>query len=73
MTTEQILIERYGPLLTMGQLAELLHRSRDGLRLTLRGHSTLATALTEARVRIGRRVHFRAGVVAKILDGEIQA
>ena len=59
MTTEQILIERYGPLVTMGQLAELLHRSRDGLRLTLRGQSSLATALTEGRVRIGRRVHFR--------------
>ena len=73
MSTEQILIERYGPLLTMGQLAELLHRSRDGLRLTLRGHSSLAAALMQGRVRIGRRVHFRAGVVAKILDGEIQA
>lgn len=73
MNTEQILIERYGPLLTIAQLAELLHRSKDGLRLTLRGQSTLANVLTEARVRIGRRVHFRAGVVAKILDGEILA
>lgn len=73
MTTEQILIERFGPLLTTAQLAGLLHRSKDGLRLTLRGQSALATALIEARVRIGRRVHFRAGVVAKILDGEIQA
>lgn len=71
MTTEQILIERYGVLITMAQLAELLHRSKDGLRLTLRGHSNLATALTQGRVRIGRRVHFRAGVVAKILDGEV--
>lgn len=71
MSTHQLLVQKYGPLLTMDHLAALLHRSRDGLRLTLRGHSTLANELTQGRVKIGRRVHFRAEVVAKILDGEI--
>ena len=71
MTTEQILIERYGPLLTMAQLAELLHRSSDGLRLTLRGGSDLAESLRQGRRKMGRRVLFRAEIVARILDGEL--
>lgn len=69
MTIEQHLIAQYGPLLTLDQLAVLLHRSRDGLRLTLRGDSDLAKSLRPARLKMGRRVLFRAAVIAKLLDG----
>ena len=36
MHTEKILIERYGPYLTLEQLAELLHREPQSLRTSLR-------------------------------------
>jgi hypothetical protein len=68
MTTEETLTQRYGVLLTMKQLAELFDRSPDGLRVTLRGNADVAKRLKKARVKIGRRVHFRAKVLAEILD-----
>ena len=33
MSTEQVLVEKYGPLLTLVQVAELLDRSPEGLRI----------------------------------------
>lgn len=67
-TTEH-LVEKYGPLLTLSQLAQILDRSREGLRLTLRGNSDLALQLGAARMKIGRRVHFKTAVVASVIDG----
>lgn len=69
-TTQNLLVERYGPLLTLSQLALILDRSREGLRLTLRGNSDLARQLGAARMKIGRRVHFKTAVVASVIDGE---
>jgi hypothetical protein len=66
--TEKFLFEKYGPLLTLAQLAKILDRSEEGLRLTLRNHSPLARQLTSARLKIGRRVHFRTHEIASILD-----
>ena len=71
MTTDKYLIEIYGPLITLDQLAVLLHRSRHGLRLTLRGNSALAQSLRPARRKMGRRVLFRAEVVAQVIDGQL--
>jgi hypothetical protein len=68
MTTEQTLTDRYGVLLNMKQLAELFDRSPEGLRVTLRGNADVAKRLREARIKIGRRVHFKATVLAEILD-----
>lgn len=70
MTTEQTLIQKYGPLLTLMQLAELLDRSADGLRLTIRGNSEFAIKLQSARRRLGRRVYFKAADVARLIDGD---
>jgi hypothetical protein len=56
------------PLLTLAQVAELTHRSPEGLRFTIRGKSELAALLRAARVRIGRRVLFRASGIARLLD-----
>ena len=67
--TAKFLTEKYGPLLTLAQVAHLLDRSQEGLRLTLRGSSNLAKALTAAKMKIGRRVHFRAALIADIIDG----
>lgn len=68
--TTELLIEKYAPLLTLSELAEILDRSREGLRLTLRGDSELARKLGTARMKIGRRVHFKTTVVAAVIDGD---
>lgn len=73
MSTEQVLIERYGPLLTLVQVAELLDRSPEGLRITIRGSNALGRQLMAARVKIGRRVHFKAQAIAAMVDGNTHA
>ncbi len=67
MTTEDMLLERYGPLLTLRNLAEVLHRSPDGLRITLSSGAPCAERLNRAKVRIGRRVYFRTVDIAMML------
>jgi hypothetical protein len=71
MSTEQLLVERYGPLLTLLQVAELLDRSPEGLRITIRGSNALGRQLSQARVKIGRRVHFKVGEIAALVDGSV--
>ena len=71
--TAEILLNRYGPLLSIGDLAALLQRSKEGLRLTLRGNSALANQLGSARIKIGRRVHFKTIAVAALIDGGADA
>lgn len=69
MTTEEIILAKYGgPLLSFAQVAELLHRSPNGLRITLYRSGSLPDRLRECRVRIGRRVLFRAADVARLVD-----
>lgn len=68
MTTEEILVARFGPLMTRHQVAGILDRSAEGLRLTERGNSDLGRKLRAARIKIGRRVHFRAASIALLLD-----
>lgn len=70
MTTVEILVARFGPLLTRPQVAEILDRSAEGLRLTERGDSELGRKLRAARVKIGRRVHFRVSSIALLLDDD---
>lgn len=68
MPTIERLIERHGPLMTIGAVAEILSRSPEGLRFTMRGVSPLARALRAARVKIGRRILFRTAAVAELID-----
>lgn len=68
MSTEIFLLEKYGPLLSLVQLASLLNRSADGLRLSLRQNGELSQKFNPARKKIGRRVYFRSALVAKVLD-----
>jgi hypothetical protein len=69
MTTEQYLLEKYGMLLTLKQLAETLKRSADGLRISLGRSSAFSLAVNATKVRLGRRVYFRASDVARLIDG----
>lgn len=64
---ENSLVSLYGPLLSLAQLADLLHRSPDGLRIALSGTQPYAVEINQARVKIGRRVYFRTGGIAAYL------
>ena len=69
--TETYLLNTYGPLMTIEQVAKLLNRSSEGLRITIRGNNSVGKVLTNAKVKIGRRVHFKIGIVAALLDGRV--
>lgn len=63
---QALMFDRYGPLLTIAQLAEILKRSPDGLRQALTDESETTEALNGARVVIGRRSYFRTHEVADV-------
>ena len=63
---EELLFDRYGPLLSLNHLAEVLHRSPDGLRIALHEGSEYAAQLNAAKIRVGRRVYFRTPDVAQL-------
>ncbi|HEJ1282084.1 TPA: DNA-binding protein [Pseudomonas aeruginosa] len=67
---EQHLIETFGPLLTLEQLAQLLHRSPGGLKFSLRSQSEFARQINATKIRLGRRAYFRTCDIASILSGE---
>lgn len=69
-STEQMLLERYGnsPLLSIRQLADILHRSPEGLRITMSNNSDLANKLRACKLKLGRRVYFRVAAVAQLID-----
>lgn len=69
MRIEDILLDTYGPLLTVQQLADVLKRSTNGLRWSLR-HQESMEEIRSARVRIGRRIYFRSGEIAEILENK---
>jgi len=64
------LLSTFGPLLTLEQLAQLLHRSPKGLAFTLSTNSDLAGQINSMKVRLGRRVYFRSCEVAALLGGD---
>ena len=67
-----ILIDRYGPFLSVDQLADALDRSPKGLRTTLqRANSAVSKAFNPARKKVGRRVYFNAVGVAQIMTDEL--
>lgn len=68
--TEQmvdILIKKYGPFLSIDQLADALDRSPEGLRITLMRDSAVSRQFKCARSKVGRRVYFNAVSVAEIM------
>lgn len=62
------LLDRYGPLMTLQQIAELLGRSPAGVRVGLYSDSDTSALLCPARIKIGRRLYFRTTVVGDGLD-----
>lgn len=68
MSTEEQLLKRYGPLLSLTDLSNLLKRSPDGLRISLRSQSEFAKKWNSAKRKVGRRVYFKASDVAELID-----
>lgn len=69
MSTKQLLVDLYGPLLSYDQLGKVLGRTAESLRSSLsRSGSVSGQVLGPAKVRIGRRVYFRTEQIARILD-----
>lgn len=67
--TEAILMAHFNtPLLTLEQVAQILDRSPDGLRITHSGDNELARKLRPARMKIGRRVLFKVTELARFID-----
>ena len=46
MTIEEVLVKQYGPLLSLDQLATILDRSPEGLRISLRSSGEWVRKLT---------------------------
>ncbi len=64
---ESSLLIRYGPLMNLVDLASMLDRSPDGLRVTLRSSGEWVDKINGARLQLGRRVYFRTAEIAEAL------
>lgn len=73
MTIEEALIAKYGPLLTIVELATELDRSPQGLRISLRTKEEWARKVNAAKLRLGRRVYFRTSEISQLLAGTSEA
>lgn len=54
MNIEDVLLRQYGPLLSMAQLAKVLDRSSEGLRVSLLNDSDWSRRINETRVKLGK-------------------
>lgn len=72
MTIEETLVNQHGCLMSMATLAQVLDRSPEGLRISLRSTNTSewVQRVNATRLRIGRRVYFRTSEIASILAGK---
>lgn len=59
MKVEDYLVERFGLLMSISDLADLLGRSPDGVRVSLYSDSEVSRKLKPTMVKVGRRVYFR--------------
>lgn len=64
---EDKLTDKYGVLMTIENLAEVLNRSKNGLRITLQQDNEMSRLFNQARQKFGRRVYFNTPEVAQIL------
>lgn len=70
MTTGEYLLGRFGPLMSIVDVATLLGRSPDGVRVALYTDTDFSHKLKPAMLRVGRRVYFRTLQVTEALNLE---
>lgn len=69
-STLDFLRQKYGPSLTLEDLAEVLKRKPSGVRTVLsRNEVSWAQELNKKKVNIGRRVYYPAEAVSDLLAG----
>ena len=68
MTNEEYLLESFGPLMKLSDVAGLLGRSSAALRVALYSDTDLSKALKPTMIRLGRRVYFRTTQVNAALQ-----
>lgn len=68
LTMTSLLLRQYGPLMGLGDVAELLGRSPAGVRVGLYSDNDTSALLTPAKIKVGRRIYFRTVVVGDALD-----
>lgn len=75
------LLAMYGPMMELGDLANVLRRNRNGIRNALTqaeeameaGTAHWALPLARCKVRIGKKTLFRTRVIADLLTTEAMA
>ena len=69
-TTVEILLRMTGgsPLVTLTEMAEILRRTPDGLRVILSRDCEISRQLNPLKKRIGRRIFFDLVAVARFID-----
>jgi hypothetical protein len=67
MTIEESMTQQYGPLLSITQLAAILDRTPEGLRITLRSSGEWVKRINSTRLQVGRRAYFRTPEIAALL------
>lgn len=70
MTIEENLVQRYGPLVPLSGLASVLDRSPEAVPMFLRSNCDLARRINTSKVKVGRRLYFRAGELAHCLSSK---
>jgi len=68
MSTLDLILNRYGLLLTLEQVGQLFHRSPAAIRQALARGAGIGAELQSAQVKKGRRLYFRAADVARAID-----
>lgn len=72
ITTEEYLLNRFGPLMSIPGIATLLGRSPDGVRVSLYSDTDISQKLKPAMIQIGRRVFFRTMQINDALNLDIE-
>ncbi|MBN8411446.1 plasmid-related protein [Halomonas litopenaei] len=67
MTVDDYLVGRFGLLMSISDLADLLGRSPDGVRVSLYSDTEVSRKLKPTMVKVGRRVYFRTLQVKEVL------
>jgi len=70
MSIEQTLVGKYGPMISLRQLADVLDKSAEALRLLLRSPGAFPDAINKHRSKLGRRVYFKTAGIAQVLDSQ---
>ncbi len=74
MSLKEMLVARFGPLMTYADMAALFGLggavAADAMRQRMRRDKALGTQLRSCSIRLGRRTYFRADLVAAVI-GEL--